>query len=163
MKKILCLILCTVCIFSFASCNSDSTASYKDNLSASELAELTKSSLENPDNMEQCTDLYIDLTIGFDRSEYESYYISVPVAGLTIDEIGILKVSDESEVEKVKTDVEAYLKNKAENFDTRYETEEQPKVNNAEVKVFGKYIVYAVLSESGKTAFFNSVETNLKK
>ena len=59
-----------------------------------------------------------------------------------------------------------YLKEKYEDenaFIASYAPEELPKLKDAEVKVFGNYVVYAILSESDRATLFANVEEMLKK
>ena len=42
-----------------------------------------------------------------------------------------------------------------------YLVEEYPKLRDAEYKVFGRYVVYGILSEADKTALFEAVSTAL--
>lgn len=161
MKKIFLSILSIIILISLVSCGSK-PVNYKDTLSTSELAALTAASLTNINDMAAADDFYIEMSLGIDISKADDHYICIPVGGTILDEIGIFKASDESNINDMKSEIESYLKGRVDNFDTRYFIEELPKVESAEVKVFGKYIVYAILSDAEKSTFFNSIEANLK-
>jgi len=161
MKRILCAVLLAAILISAVSC-SEKTVTYKDNLSPPELASLASSELTNAANIDEVDDFYIEASMGIDVSKSESHYAAIQTGGTELDEFGIFKMSDETKAEEMKKDLEAYLKDRVDNYDTRYYIEELPKFEKAEVRVFGKYAVFAVLSETDKTAFFTSIEDTLK-
>ena len=43
-----------------------------------------------------------------------------------------------------------------------YMPEEKPKLENAEVKTVGNYVMYAILSDDGKKSAFGAFEKSLK-
>jgi len=57
--------------------------------------------------------------------------------------------------------VEDYLVSRNEEWTGQYLVEEYPKLENAEYRVMGRYVVYAILSEADKETLFNAVECYL--
>ena len=86
-------------------------------------------------------------------------------SGYNINEVGVYHVKDghASEMEDLLTNYleSAYEKNKT--WYDSYIPEETPKLRDAEVKVFGNYVVYAILSESERNTFFTAIEDQLKQ
>ena len=85
--------------------------------------------------------------------------------GNNLDEICIWKASGEKprQVASFLADslFERYEEN--ESFYQSYIPEELPKLRDAEVRVYGNYVVYAVLSPEQKKAFFQFLEKTLAK
>ncbi len=85
--------------------------------------------------------------------------------GNSLDEIGVWKATGEKprQVAIFLADslFQRYEENKG--FYQSYIPEEMPKLQEAEVRVYGNYVVYAVLSPQQKKAFFQMVEKTLAK
>ena len=82
--------------------------------------------------------------------------------GNSFDEYGILHVQNESDVAAVKKAVEDYLKVKSEDALYRsYFPGEEYKLDEAEVKVYGNYVVYAMLDATNRNAVFTTVKNLL--
>ena len=79
-----------------------------------------------------------------------------------VDEYGVFKARDAENAKALKAEVEAYLKNRLETWMDEYMPEEKPKVENAECRVFGNYVTYAILSESDRAAAFKAIDAALK-
>ncbi|MBE6589741.1 MAG: DUF4358 domain-containing protein [Ruminococcaceae bacterium] len=83
----------------------------------------------------------------------------------SLDEIGFFHVT-EGNAEKLKRMIEeeylsaAYEKNR--DFYDSYMPRETPKLANAEVRIFGNYVVYAVLSDTDKAELFRSMKYALR-
>ena len=84
-------------------------------------------------------------------------------SGIGIDEYGIFKMNDAESAEAMRTAVESYLATARATFNENYAPNERPKIDASEVKVFGNYVIYAVLSDAEKDAAFTALETALKK
>lgn len=83
-------------------------------------------------------------------------------SGASFDEFGIFKVIDSVNVETVKNELLDYLKGLREDTTYRsYFPEEEYKLDESEVKVYGNYVVYAVLSQKNRTAFFDQIDNLL--
>ena len=82
-----------------------------------------------------------------------------------MDEFGIFHVTD-GNAEDLETELEDYLEESYEQNKDWYDSympEETPKLRDAQVKVFGNYVVYVILSEADCEAAFEAVEKALKK
>ena len=75
-------------------------------------------------------------------------------------------VLTQAEYQELKKLTEEYLetmKNDQHAFIASYAPEELPKLERAEVRVFGNYVAYAILSDEDRTLFFDTVEKKLSE
>lgn len=83
-----------------------------------------------------------------------------------INEVGIFHASTEEDRKKIEALSEDYLKNLLEEkraFIASYAPEELPKLENAEVRSFGNYTVYAILDDDDRELVFETVEKLVTK
>lgn len=83
----------------------------------------------------------------------------------SLDEIGFfrLKSGDPSALAlQIQRDYLASSYDKNHTFYDSYMPNETPKLQNAEVRVYGNYVVYAILSEADKATLFRFVEEALR-
>lgn len=81
-----------------------------------------------------------------------------------IGEIGIFHTPDEESRTEIERLCQAYLKNLREEksaFIESYAPDELPKLEDAEVRSFGHYTVYAILSDADRKLVFETVEKKL--
>ena len=82
-----------------------------------------------------------------------------------INEIGVFHCRDEDRAKKMLRLTEDYLvglKNEKSAFIASYAPEELPKLESAEARRFGNYVVYAILSDQDREAVFRTVEGMLR-
>ncbi len=91
----------------------------------------------------------------------KSYSIYIQNAGSSIDEIGVVEATGANGA-AVSELVKDYLERRNAEWTGQYLVEEYPKLRDAEYRVYGKYVVYAILSEDDKAAFFQDAEKFLK-
>ena len=85
--------------------------------------------------------------------------------GNNLDEIGIYQVTD-GNANAMKTVLEDYLEDSLTRNQSWYESyipKEIPKLRDAEVKVFGNYVIYAICSKEDRAAVFSAVADLLKQ
>ena len=92
--------------------------------------------------------------------EIGEYAIRKNVMGTNIDEFGIFKAGTMS-ANDLKAMAEGYLQVLRDSW-MNYQPEEKPKLDGAEVKVVGDYVMYAILSDADRTAAFSAFESALK-
>lgn len=158
MKKIAILMLSLCLLFAAVSCGK---SVYRDDLAVSSLANHVMESLAKTDGYvvrEKGLDSY------FTTPEYVTEFaIRHAQDTNNIDEIGIWHVTD-GNADAMKALLSGYLKESLEKNETFYNSyipEETPKLRDAEVRVFGNYVAYAILSASDRSAFFSALETEL--
>jgi len=88
--------------------------------------------------------------------------VKINAKGVNIDEYGVFKAADEKEAASVKAAAEGYLRFRLDTWMREYMPEELPKLENAQVKVCGSYVLYAILDEDAAQAVFDAFEAALK-
>ncbi len=153
------LILC----ISLLLCSCQKKATYTDTLSAAELAEEAIDSLGGTPLLaaeKGYLDDYILIPEGMTDHE-----IRFSPDGNNLDEIGIWHVAS-SDTAQMKSLLEEYLQRSLERNRTFYDSyipQETAKLRDAEVRVFGNYVVYAIMNQSDREAFFASVKNTLQE
>ena len=92
--------------------------------------------------------------------EIGEYAIRKNVMGVNIDEFGVFKAGKMTTAE-LKEMIEGYIQILNDSW-MNYQPEEKPKLDGAEVKVVGDYVMYAILSDADRTAAFGAFESALK-
>ena len=162
MKKILCFALALMLLaLPLTACSQK----YADDVSVGDLSDAVFEALsgELPD-YSTAEKGYLDdyMTIPDYVTEYT---VRFSTAGNNLDEFGIFHVTD-GNAEDLEGKLEDYLEESYEQNKDWYDSympEETPKLRDAQVKVFGNYVVYVILSEADCTAAFEAVEKALKK
>ncbi|MBR3894116.1 MAG: DUF4358 domain-containing protein [Clostridia bacterium] len=110
-----------------------------------------------------------------DESYLEDYFTSPDYASdaairhamdaNNLNELGVYHVPAEK-VGEMKALLEGYLKDALQKNQSWYDSyipQETPKLRDAEVKVFGNYVAYAIFDSRNRRAVFNSLEKSLTK
>ena len=96
---------------------------------------------------------------GASAAQLGDYQILINRIGANIDEFGVFHASsDGASAREIKAVVEAYLALRLEKWMEEYMPEEKPKLENAEVRVSGDYVLYCILSDADKTTAFRTFE-----
>lgn len=144
-----------------AACGSSSN--YRDDVPAADIATSVDAVLANGADMKEYSETYITGSMGMDVNEFSEYSVKAASKGATVDEYGIFKGADASSAKQIEASVKEYLKMRVDTFMSEYMPEELPKIENAEVKVCGSYVMYAILSDDERAAAFEAFETALAK
>lgn len=134
----------------------------KNDVPVAELAALVDPAIGADGNLSEAPATYIQGMMGMDVSAYEEYVVKINAYGTNIDEYGIFKGSDEAQAKEIADAVEAYLQMRNDTWMTEYMPEEYPKMEAAEFKTVGCYVMYAILSDDAKAAGFAAFEDALK-
>lgn len=161
MKKIISLILAVLLLSSLCGCGG-AKVEYRDDVAAADLAQSLLAGLANGSNMTAMKDSYIQGVMGMDLSGYSEFAVYVSAVGTNIDEFGIFKLGSISAADAQKQ-VDAYLQMREDTWMKEYIPEEYPKLQNAEVKLCGNYIIYVLLSDSERSAALKTFEDALIK
>ena len=159
MKKRIFAVLLTAVLLALPSCK-ENTPSYRSDKTSMEVYSAV-AEVVSPDAPMAAVDTdYVRYRMMLDTSIMENCSIHIQNTGSSLDEIGIIKAlsDDTAAVEKA---VSEYLAQRNEEWTGMYLVEEYPKLRDAEYKVFGRYVVYGILSESDKTALFDAVSSAL--
>lgn len=152
--KTVTLFLTLIMILSlFAACGDNS--SVKNDVPAEDIASSIAKTLGS-DSFVDAPETYINGSMKMEVSSYADYCVKINSKGINIDEFGIFKGNDSKQAGEIKTAVENYLKMRVETWMPEYMPEEFPKLENAEIKTAGNYVMYAILSDSDKTSAFDA-------
>lgn len=162
MKKILSLLFVTVFILTVASCTPEAQVSYRDDTKCLILCENVEDKLTLADGLE-----FLDkgeLALMSEPAVADILSLTDDqvfrfTGGNSFDEYAIFHVAKEEDVETVKKAFEEYMKIKRE--DALYRTYfpgEEYKLDDAQVTVYGKYVVYGALSEEGRNTLFSQTK-----
>ncbi|NLL46110.1 MAG: DUF4358 domain-containing protein [Clostridiales bacterium] len=143
----------------FASCAK--TVKYRDDLTTSEIADSIKQGIDGGDKLTEISASFIQSSMDIDVSEYADYSVFITVVGTNINEFGIFKAKDDTQVDALKEKLQSYISLRNEAWMPEYLPDEYPKLKNAEIKSVGLYVMYAVLSDSEKEAAFKELEEML--
>lgn len=95
----------------------------------------------------------------------DDHALRYSVKSENIDEFGIFHAPDESSKKELKKLAKSYVDTLLEEkkaFIASYAPKELPKLEDAEVRVFGNYVAYAILDPNDRELFFETVEKSLK-
>ena len=152
-------------VFSFAACNQKEDEEYKKEINTQEIATTlskktpTASAWINED--QYFIEEYVDIP---DYIKESSIYYAKNTNDL--DEFGIFLVEEGKEKATRLLLLQGYLQKRyTENQEwyNSYMPTETPKLRDAEVRIYGNCVVYAVLSAEQRTAFFAECEKLLKE
>ncbi len=133
---------------------------YKTDVAAVSLLDVCASPLASYSQLSAADEDYITYRMMLDTASVASYAVHIQNAGTSIDEIGIFQcISDDTAA--VTAMVEDYLTRRNEEWTGQYLVEEYPKLENAEYRVIGRYVVYGILSDTDKDALFSAIESYL--
>ena len=93
--------------------------------------------------------------------DYADCAVKINSYGTSFDEYGVFQAADSSQAKTIAGALEAYLQLKLDT-DMGYQPEELPKLEKAEVKTSGNYVMYCVLGDTEKSAAFGAFEEALK-
>ena len=105
---------------------------------------------------------YVQGRLKVDTSLCAEYTVKINSMGTSVDEYGVFKAKDEDSAKTLAENVQAYLDERLATWMDEYMPEEKPKVENAEVRTEGQYVMYAILSDDAKEAVFGALSDALK-
>ena len=158
--KIIALFLCL--IMTAAALTACGGGEVRNDVAVSELSAKINSELESGADLVDAPESHISSSMGFDLSSVSEYVVKINSRGVNIDEYGIFKAEDDSQLQQLQTAVSNYLQFRVDTWMVEYMPEEFPKLQNAETKTIGNYVMYAILSDSDKQAVFSAFEKTLK-
>ncbi len=156
-KHFLIVLLSLLMLFSLCACSS-----YADDIDTDNLATVGLNALSDGIDYVEANDGFLDdyFTTPSWVTDYEIYL--APTAS-NINQVGVYHVQD-GHAEEMEAILKDYLQRSyAENgnwYDS-YIPKETPKLRDAEVKVYGNYIAYAILNETDRATFFDAIENSL--
>ena len=150
------LLSCIICLL-LSSC---ARKEFSDTLNCSELSNAIQTEILTDGEYAQYS--LQDIEFMFDESYLpESYSVIYSVSSDDIGEIGIFRADSLENSQELFDEVLDYiseLKEEKSSFVKNYLPHEQSKLDNAQAKQFGKYVVFTVLDSSERDAVFKKIE-----
>ena len=145
----------------FSSC---AQKSYKSSLGCKELSnELKKEFSASEEDFEDYSEE--DIRFLFSSIElYEDFCVSYSTDSVDIREIGVFRASTEQDAKKLYEDATYYIKNLQEqksDFIRSYSPSELEKLNSAEARRYGNYVIFVVADADCKSKIFEKAEEAL--
>ena len=155
MKKRIFAAILTALLLIFPSCKDNTPPSYRSDKTSAEVYSTVSAAVSTDAPLAAVDEDYIRYRMMLDTAIMEDCSIYMQNTGTSLDEIGIIKAigDDTAAVEKAIKD---YLLQRNEEWTGMYLVEEYPKLRDAEYQVFGRYVVYGLLSEAEKAALFDA-------
>jgi hypothetical protein len=161
MKRIFLILLAAVLLVPLSAC---ATAQYADDVKLDALTSSVESAL--PTRTDYTTAEAGSLDDYFLMPDYVTEsVVRFSMNAKNLDEYGIFHVTDGNAAAMEKL-LRGYLERSYEDNHVWYDSympEETPKLRDAEVRVFGNYVVYAIYSDADKATLFNAVKATLNK
>ena len=171
MKISLRLLACALCALFLLSAVACDGGNWRDDLTAESLSITVKAAIPAEDGWNTVSGAYISPSSwGEDYADYlalvSDYTIVISAeSDMNVDEMGIFHVKDAGDAAKIKSFAESYLtayKLRMAPLLESYNQAELPKLECAEVKVCGSYVLYTVLSAEDTAAAQNAFEKALE-
>jgi len=159
-KKTICVLLAALLLTAALCGCGGAKVEYRDDVAVSDLAQSVLACVSKGSDLAVMKDSYIMGVMGMDIAGYAEYAVYVSAIGTNIDEFGIFKV-DTLSAGDAQEQIEAYLQMREDTWMKEYTPEEHPKLQNAEVKICGNYVIYVILSDSERAASLKAFEDAL--
>lgn len=134
---------------------------YRNDLAPEDLAQTCAEAIGMEDPIYENAEVLRNVSTSFEKRPDAT--VCYTANGGNLDEFCIWR-TDNDDVGTVVSFLNAYLGETLENNRAYYDSyipEETPKLRDAEVRVYGSYAVYAVLSPEARKTFFATVESAL--
>lgn len=160
MKKRIFAAILTAVLLALPSCKENTPPAYRNDKTSMEIYTAVAEVISTDAPLAAVDTDYIRYRMMLDTTIMEDYAIYMQNTGTSLDEIGIIKAAGE-DTAAVENAVKDYLTQRNEEWTGMYLVEEYPKLRDAEYRIFGRYVVYGILSTDDKAALFDAVSAAL--
>lgn len=158
--KFVALVLCMTALLALCACDGEKI---NTEVAPADIANAIVNEMGSADAMTALDESYITGRMEIDLSNCAEYDVRLSTASINVNEFGVFKAKDVDHVEALDADVQAYLAMRLETWMDEYLPEEKPKVENAQVRTFGPYVIYTILSESDSKIAIDTMSEMLTK
>ncbi|MGM9681747.1 MAG: DUF4358 domain-containing protein [Eubacteriales bacterium] len=151
MRKILVLILASTLLLSC--CTRNRAPVYRNDLTAAEIADRIAGDLPDFDNLSDYSDEDIAFYLGIPADLASDQSVRVQTNSVSIDEFGVFKAENDSQAEELENLLQNYLDSSLEGkreWLESYNPTEMDKLEEAEIKRYGSYVVYLILDRADR-------------
>ena len=159
MRSVICVMLCLI---SLASCEKKA---YTDTAECKDLGDTLISAIDDGqeylDHDGTHTEFYFE-----DTEEYDDCRLMYSADTNDINEVGIFHAPNSKKAAELEESCREYIENMREDdrsFIASYAPEELPKLDGAQVRRFGNYVVYTVLPSDKTESVLSRLEDTLSK
>ncbi len=128
------------------------------NVPVADIAADVASALGKTDALTTVDENWIKGWMKTEASQFGQQVVMINAYGANVDEFGIFKAGENMSASDIKAVVEAYLQLRMDSWMDEYMPEEKPKLENAEIKVVGNYVMYCILSDADADTAFATFE-----
>lgn len=152
-----------IAIFSVIALSACGGTDYRNDVAVGTIDSAIQSKIPVPDGYYSPDSDYLSFYFEGAESIVDEYVIQMSATSTNINQFGIFRVQD-GEAENMKAICDAYIAKSKDRWvaQANYIASEHPKMEGAEVRVFGNYVVYTMLTEADKATAFAAVEDALK-
>lgn len=154
-------IVCIMLLISMLAACGGKSSEVRNDVAVTDVSAAVAAVLSEKDALVSVPETYFSGSMKMDVSDYEGYDVKINSQGVNIDEYGVFKAKDSTQVAALEQAVKNYLQFRKDIWMEEYMPEEYPKLENAEVKTVGNYVMYAILSDSSKKFAFDAFEKSL--
>lgn len=158
-KKQLALFLTAILLLPLLiSCSSTEDVGYSSKLSCKELCDGLIREISVPEGeFSSYSEEDVKLFFQMEEDGFEEIYIAHSSDSTDISELGVMLASDSQKASSLLEDARLYIKNSQEqkrDFVRNYSPSELEKLNSAEARRFGSYVVFVIAEPREKDAVF---------
>ena len=147
------MLCCALC-----ACGSETTK----NVPAADITAAVAEKIGKTDAMSAANDNWIKGYMKVDTASFGDYSVMVNAVGANVDEFGVFKAGENMSAKDIEATVQAYLDLRLQSWMDEYMPEEKYKVEDAEYKVVGDYVMYCILSAEDTETAFATIDGLLK-
>ena len=162
MKKLLAILLTFLCLFLTSACAS---VSYRDDLSCKTITDRLSDALSVSGGYDAFSQEHLRFYFT-DTDDYDDHSLIYSAMSEDINEIGVFLADKDENVEQIRIMCEKYVASINEEqraFIASYAPQEITKLDHAEVRVFGRYVIYTILAAADTKIAYDTVEQMLRK
>ena len=160
--RLICVfILALITLSCFTACGG---GDWRNDVAVSSISAAIGAKIPVPDGYYSPDSDYLEFYFEGADAIVDEYTIQMSATSTNINQFGIFRVKD-GEAENMKAICESYIETSKARWvaQANYIASEHPKMEGAEIRVFGNYVVYTMLTTADKATAFATVEELLKK
>lgn len=166
-KFVAALLALTLLMLAAVSCGQ----AYRNDLTAEQVMNTVLAAIPSEEGYRQVSDGYISSSTWGESYQAlldkapDRYIVISEKSDMNINEVGVIHVTNASDVSEVKAVVEAFVEGQKLRYQSlleSYNPDELPKLEEAEVEVCGNYIFYSILTASDTDKALTAFEDAVK-